>query len=74
MKVQVLDIEKRLVEWDKKLEIYTNGIDNLYPERVERLVNNSITAKMSQGIMTQYLIGKGFGKSCLLYTSDAADE
>lgn len=63
MKVQVLDIVKRLVKWDKKLEIYTNGIDNLYPERVERLVNNSITAKMSFGIMSQYLIGKGFGEA-----------
>lgn len=63
MKVQVLDIVKRLVKWDKKLEIYTNGVDNSYPERVELLVNNSITAKMSHGLMIQYLIGKGFGEA-----------
>jgi signal peptidase I len=61
MKIQVLDIVKRLVKWDKKLEVYTNGEDNAYPERVDRLINNSVTAKMSLEIMIQYLIGKGFG-------------
>ena len=63
MKVQVLDIIKRLVKWDKKLEIYTNGEDNAYPERVDRLINNSVTAKMSLEIMIQYIIGKGFGEA-----------
>jgi hypothetical protein len=61
MKVKILDIAKRLIEWDKKLEIYKNGEDNAYPERVDRLINNSVTAKMSLDILTQYLIGKGFG-------------
>lgn len=61
MKTQILDIVKRLVKWDKKLEIYTNGEDNAYPERVDRLVNNSVTAKMSLSILVQYLLGKGFG-------------
>jgi hypothetical protein len=63
MKVTVLDIVKRLVKWDKKLEIYQNGEDNLYPERIDRIINNSVTAKMASEIMVQYLIGKGFGES-----------
>lgn len=63
MKVTVLDIVKRLVKWDKKLEIYQNGEDNLYPERIDRTINNSVTAKMASEIMVQYLIGKGFGES-----------
>lgn len=63
MKLEILDIVKRLIKWDKKLEIYKNGEDNAYPERVDRLINNSVTAKMSLDIMTQYLIGKGFGDS-----------
>lgn len=63
MKVTVLDIIKRAVKWDKKLEIYQNGEDNLYPERIDRVINNSVTAKMASEIMVQYLIGKGFGEA-----------
>jgi hypothetical protein len=61
VRTQLLDIVKRVVRWDKKLEIYTNGADNAYPERVDRLINNSVTAKMSLSVLTQYIIGKGFG-------------
>jgi hypothetical protein len=63
MKVTVLDIIKRAVKWDKKLEIYQNGEDNLYPERIDRIINNSVTAKMASEIMIQYLLGKGFGEA-----------
>ena len=63
VRTELLDIVKRLVRWDKKLEIYTNGADNAYPERVDRLINNSVTAKMSLSVLTQYIIGKGFGVS-----------
>lgn len=63
MKVTVLDIIKRAVKWDKKLEIYQNGEDNLYPERIDRIINNSVTAKMASEMMTQYLLGKGFGEA-----------
>ena len=63
MKVSVLDYLKRLVKWDSKLEIYTNGIDNAYPERMERLKNNSVTSKTASNIMVQYLLGKGFGEA-----------
>lgn len=63
MKVTVFEIVKRLVSWDKKLEIYQNGEDNLYPERIDRLINNSVTAKMASEMMVQYIIGKGFGEA-----------
>lgn len=59
----ISDVYKKLVTWDKKLEIYTNGIDNAYPERMERYRNNSITATMASNKMIQYLIGKGFGEA-----------
>lgn len=61
MKVSVFEIVKRLIKWDKGNEIYTNGVDNAYPERVDRTLNNSVTAKMALDIMIQNLIGKGFG-------------
>lgn len=63
MEVSVVQFFKRLVKWDNKLEIYTNGVDNAYPERIERLINNSVTARTASNIMVQYLLGKGFGEN-----------
>jgi len=59
----LIEIYKKLVAWDKKLEIYTNGQDNSYPERMERFRNNSITATMASNTMIQFLLGKGFGEA-----------
>jgi len=59
----ILDVFKRKTDYNKKLDIYQNGEDNMYPEKVDRLVNNSVTAKMALNYMIQYLIGKGFGNS-----------
>ena len=62
IKTTLLSIAKKLVRWDSKLEIYTNGEDNAYPERIERFRNNSVTASMASNVMIQYLLGKGFGE------------
>lgn len=62
-KVKLVEFFKKAVKWDKKLAIYTNGIDNAYPEKSGRLINNSVTAKMSSEIMTQFLIGRGYGQA-----------
>jgi len=61
MKVDIIDLAKRLIKWESKLDIYSNGADNAYTERTERLINNSVTAKTASNIMVQYLLGKGFG-------------
>jgi hypothetical protein len=75
MQTYLFDIAKRLIKWDKKLEIYKNGVDNGYTERTDRLVNNSVTAKMSAGLMQQYLIGKGFGENDdLIVNQDSQQE
>lgn len=63
IKTTLLSIYKKVVEWDKKLEVYKNGEDNAYPERMERFRNNSVTASMSSNTMIQYLLGKGFGEA-----------
>lgn len=63
MKIDILEIVKNVVKWNDKLEIYTNGDDNLYPERIDRLKNNSITAKMASDMMVQYIIGGGLGNA-----------
>lgn len=66
----ISDVYKRLISWDKKLEIYVNGKDNAYTERMERYRNNSITATMASNKMIQYLIGKGFGEADNLMIGD----
>lgn len=63
MKIDILNIVKKVVKWSNKLEIYTQGDDNMYPERQDRLINNSITAKMASDLMLQYIIGDGLGNA-----------
>lgn len=70
MRVSILEIVKNVVKWDKKLEVYTNGEDNEYPERIDRLINNSITAKMASDLMIQYVIGSGLGNADNYKVSD----
>jgi hypothetical protein len=59
--IKVTDIFKRPTPIDKKTEVYKNGDDNAYPERMDRLINNSVTAKTATNLMIQSLLQKGFG-------------
>lgn len=61
VKTKLLDIVKRYTKFDKGAEIIVNGIDNAYPERIERTINNSVTAKTASNIMATYISGRGFG-------------
>lgn len=61
MKTLLIDVWKRLTPWSKSADVYANDTDNAYPERMDRLINNSVTAKSAAAIMVQYLLGKGFG-------------
>ena len=62
LKVQLLDIWSRLTTFDKRAGIIRNGVDNAYAERIERYINNSVTAKTSSNIMASFIGGKGFGE------------
>lgn len=44
----------------KRKNVYTNGIDDNYPERVDLIINNSVTAKMACNKMASFIIGHGF--------------
>lgn len=77
---RLLELPKRVVSYDKGIEAIKNGEDNDYPERVERLIDHSITAKQCRKLFRQYLTGKGFdglneikvnkdGSSLLAFTS-----
>lgn len=61
MRTLLIEVWKRLTPWNKSADVYANDTDNAYPERVDRLINNSVTAKSAAAIMVQYLLGKGFG-------------
>lgn len=62
MKTLLIDVWKRLTPWSKSADVYANDTDNAYPERMDRLINNSVTAKSAAAIMVQYFIGKGYGE------------
>ena len=59
--ISITNIFKKKTVLDKKLNIYNNGDDNAYPERMDRFINNSVTAKTATSLMIQSLIQKGFG-------------
>ena len=58
---RIIDIYKRIVSFEKQIGIIKNGDDNLYSERTDRYINNSVTAKTCARIMATYLTGKGWG-------------
>ncbi len=61
LKIRLFDIWNRPTKFDKKVGIILNGVDNLYPEKIERYINNSVTAKTAAVLMASYLAGLGFG-------------
>jgi hypothetical protein len=61
VKASIVDVYKKLTKFEKSVGVIYNGIDNLYPERVDRFINNSVTAKTCSKIMASYLTGKGWG-------------
>tara|TARA_R110002049_G_scaffold309180_1_gene518125 strand:- start:14555 stop:15745 length:1191 start_codon:yes stop_codon:yes gene_type:complete len=63
LKAVLINIYKKLTTYDKSLGIIANGVDNVYPERADRFINNSVTAKTCSKIMASYLAGKGFGSN-----------
>jgi disulfide oxidoreductase YuzD len=61
MKVHLNQISRRnVVVLDKQKGIFNNGEDNSYPQRIERIINNSVTAKSCANKLKSFLIGDGF--------------
>lgn len=44
---------------EKNNNIYENGSNNLYPYEIERVINNSPTAKRASYIMSKFISGRG---------------
>ncbi len=49
----------------KQVGIESYDLDNNYPSRMERLINGSVTAKSSAGMLSRFLIGDGFKEEAL---------
>lgn len=61
LKVIASDLASRNVtKFDKSLGITRNGEDNLYPSRIERIINGSITAKAATSMYGKFIMGSGF--------------
>lgn len=61
MKSKLIELEDRNpIVIEKRYEIHTNGNDNAYPTRIERLINASPTAKSCAKTMAKFIIGSGF--------------
>lgn len=60
MKIELFDILSRLMTFDKKIGVIKNGANNEYPDKMERFINNSVTAKSAANIMAIYIAGQGF--------------
>lgn len=48
------------VKADKRKEVMNYGDDNMYPTRMERLINGSVTAKQCANMYSRFLTGGGF--------------
>lgn len=57
---KLIELFKRIVKFDTGVQIYQNGVDNAYPERIERIIDNSPTAKTGTKLLRKYIVGKGF--------------
>lgn len=67
-RAKTIDLFKREItpiSKNKRKNVYINGTDDNYPERIERVINNSVTAKMGANKMASFIVGKGFADESL---------
>jgi len=66
MKSEIAKVPKRNeTKINKQLGIINNGIDNAYPQRMERIIKSSVTAKSAAKMYANFLVGNGFVDSTL---------
>lgn len=60
-KIQLSGVAKRnVVQFDRSKHIFINGLDNAYPQKVERIIQNSVTADACVKKATSFIVGDGF--------------
>lgn len=56
----LVEIFSREISLINQSEVYSNDSDNLYPERVELIERNSVTAYASASKLKAFIVGQGF--------------
>lgn len=56
----IVDLVTRDVELSNQNQVYLNDIDNLYPDRVEIIERNSVTALACSRKLKAFIVGRGF--------------
>ena len=65
-KASIIQVRQRNdVYFDSSRGIYKNGADNMYPTRVELIVNASVTASQCRKLLQKFITGKGFENETL---------
>jgi hypothetical protein len=60
VRATLIELFKRYTRNDNsEKKIYKNGDNNLYPNEIERIINNSPTAKRCALLMSKYITGEG---------------
>lgn len=60
VRAKLIELYNRVVKVNVKDDsIYHNGENNLYPNEIERVINNSPTASRAAKIMTKFVLGAG---------------
>ena len=60
IRATLVELYNRTIDVDKnEKNIYLNGDDNLYPYGIERVINNSPTAKRACDLLHRYIAGRG---------------
>ena len=66
-KILLAELPQPFIVKDEKVPgIEKYDTDNAYPSRMERLINGSVTAKSSAGMLSRFLIGQGFEDEALV--------
>lgn len=61
-----LELFSRDIAVSESSKIYTRDADNLYPLRIEKIINNSPTARRCANLMSKYIAGNGVENNIVL--------
>lgn len=58
LRTTIIELFKRHTPLDTNDNVYHNGVNNLYPCEIERVINNSTTAKPARNMMAKFIAGR----------------
>src|SRR5690606_9152566 len=58
LRTSIIELFKRHTPLSNTDNVYHNGVNNLYPCEIERVINNSTTAKPARNMMAKFIAGR----------------